>query len=113
MEIFEFVFVCRNSKIFSVLDTNNGFWNVKLDEFSSKLCTFNTPLKGTDLGGLKCSSEVFQRKVMQCFEDIEGVEISVLICGENKKHHNERLQKVLDRARKCNIQFNKGKCQFC
>ena len=32
-----------NATIFSVLDASSGFWQVKLDNSSSKLCTFNTP----------------------------------------------------------------------
>ena len=32
-----------NAKVFSVLDASSGFWQVKLDRESAKLCTFNTP----------------------------------------------------------------------
>ena len=32
-----------NVKVFSVLDASSGFWQVKLDPSSAKLCTFNTP----------------------------------------------------------------------
>lgn len=28
---------------FSTLDASSAFWMLKLDEFSSKLCTFNAP----------------------------------------------------------------------
>ena len=31
------------AKLFSKLDTRNGYWNIKLDEESSYLTTFNTP----------------------------------------------------------------------
>ena len=31
------------AKVFSVLDATSGYWQVKLDEASSKSCTFNTP----------------------------------------------------------------------
>ena len=31
------------AKVFSVLDATSGYWQVKLDEASSKLCTFNAP----------------------------------------------------------------------
>ncbi|KAG1651802.1 hypothetical protein GQR58_026737 [Nymphon striatum] len=29
--------------VFTILDEKDGFWHIKLDEQSSKLCTFNTP----------------------------------------------------------------------
>ena len=35
------------AKVFTVLDAKTGFWQVKLDEQSSYLTTFNTPLGGT------------------------------------------------------------------
>ncbi|XP_044756800.1 uncharacterized protein K02A2.6-like [Coccinella septempunctata] len=109
----------KNAKVFSVLDANNGFWNIALDEYSSKLCTFNTPFGRYRFKrlpfGLKCSSEVFQRKIMQCFEGIEGVHIyvdDILVWGSSKDEHDKRLLQVLERARECNIKFNSSKCQF-
>jgi hypothetical protein len=109
----------RDAKVFSVLDTNNGFWNIELDESSSKLCTFNTPFGRYRFKrlpfGLKCSSEIFQRKIVQCFEGIDGVEIyvdDILVWGTSQKDHDERLKLVLERARKYNIKFNVNKCKF-
>ena len=32
-----------NAKYFSKLDASSGFWQMKLDNESSKLCTFNSP----------------------------------------------------------------------
>ena len=32
-----------NAKVFSVLDVSSGFWQVRLNDNSAKLCTFNTP----------------------------------------------------------------------
>ena len=32
-----------DAKFFTKLDASNAFWQVKLDEESSKLLTFNTP----------------------------------------------------------------------
>ena len=52
------------AKVFSVLDATSGYWQVKLDEESSKLCTFNTPFgryRFTRLPfGIKSAPEVFQ-----------------------------------------------------
>ena len=33
------------AKVISVFDANSGYWQVKLDEVSSQLCTFNTPFE--------------------------------------------------------------------
>ena len=52
------------AKVFSVLDATSGYWQVKLGESSSKLCTFNTPFgryRFTRLPfGIKSATEVFQ-----------------------------------------------------
>ncbi|KAJ3650090.1 hypothetical protein Zmor_021798 [Zophobas morio] len=109
----------KDAKVFSVLDTNKGFWNIKLDSKSSKLCTFNTPFGRYRFKrlpfGLKCSSEVFQRKIMQCFENIQGVEIyvdDILVWGRSQEEHDKRLKLVLERARKFNVRFNPDRCKF-
>ena len=53
------------AKVFSVLDATSGYWQVKLDEASSKLCTFNTPIgryRFTRLPfGILSAPEVFQK----------------------------------------------------
>lgn len=64
-----------NSKYFPVVDSNQGFWQIKLDKECSKLYTMNTPI------GLYCflpfgicfASEVLQRSVAQLIEDLDGV----------------------------------------
>ena len=34
----------QGANTFSILDAKSGFWHLKLDEESSRLCTFNTPI---------------------------------------------------------------------
>lgn len=64
-----------NVKIFSVLDASQGFWQIKLDDESSKLCTFNMPVGRYRVLCLpfdaSSASEVFQRAVAYLLEGLE------------------------------------------
>ncbi|XP_047037910.1 uncharacterized protein K02A2.6-like isoform X1 [Helicoverpa zea] len=104
---------------FSHLDAFSGFWMLRLDEYSSNLCTFQTPFgryKYLRLPfGINASSEIFQRVMMNLFGDLEGVLIfidDILVYGPSESIHNERLHKVMQRARQVNLKFNKSKCKF-
>ena len=108
-----------NAKVFSVLDARSGFWQVKLDTPSARLCTFNTPFGRYMFKrlpfGLSSSQDVFQRIMSEMFCDIEGVEVVVddlLIWGESDEEHDSRLIQVLERARHRNLRLNKSKCQL-
>ena len=92
-----------NAKVFSVLDASSGFWQVKLDRDSAKLCTFNTPFGRymfTRLPfGISSAPDVFQSIMSEMFEDIDGVEVVVddlLIWGETEEEHDIRLKQVLE-----------------
>ena len=65
--------------------------------------------------GLSSPQDVFQRVMPQMFEDIEDVEVvvdDILIWGETEQQHDERLIRVLERARHRELKLNKSKCQF-
>lgn len=88
----------------SILDAKNGFWQLKLDEKSSYLCTFNTPIgryRFTSLPfGVKCAPEIFQRTMDRMVDDLNGVEIimdDVIVVGDETTH-DERLNKFLELA---------------
>ena len=107
------------AKVFSVLDATSGYWQVKLDEESSKLCTFNTPFgryRFTRLPfGIKSAPEVFQNCMSELFADVDGVKVIVddlLIWGKDDDEHDARLKQVLDRAREVNLKFNAKKCRI-
>ena len=63
---------------FSILEAKNGFWQFKLDEESSFLCTFNTPIgryRFTRLPfGVKYAPEIFQRTMDRMVEELDTVE---------------------------------------
>ena len=83
-----------NAKIFSVLDTSSGFWQIQLDNESARLCTFNTPFGRYMFKrlpfGISSAQDVFQRIMSEIFQDIEGVEVN--ICNPKNK---EELQRFL------------------
>ena len=103
---------------FSMVDATSGSWQVKLDEESSRLCTFNTPIgryRFTRLPfGVKCAPEIFQRTMDRMVEDLDGVEVimdDVIVAGDETTH-DERLQKFLERASKHGLKLDKEKCKI-
>ena len=104
-----------NAKVFSVLDANHGFWQVKLDKESSKLATFNTPFGRHSYKRLPFGIDVFQNVMSYLFQDIEGAEVIVddlVVWGEDIEQHDARLRHVLARCRECNLKLNREKCHF-
>lgn len=119
MTIEEVVAGMPQAKVFSVLDATSGYWQVKLDEASSKLCTFNTSYgrcRFTRLPfGIKSVPEVFQRRMSELFEDLEGVKAIVddlLIWGKDDDEHDARLKQMLNRESEVNLKFNAKKCRI-
>ncbi|XP_022164853.1 uncharacterized protein K02A2.6-like, partial [Myzus persicae] len=109
----------EGKKLFSVLDLKDGFWHVKLDEDSSKVCTFTTPFGRYCFMrlpfGISSAPEVFQRKTSEAFGEIDGVLCyfnDLIISGATELEHDRALVRVLNRARELNIKFNKEKFQF-
>ena len=107
------------AKVFSVLDATSGYWQMKLDEKSSKLCMFNMPFGRYHFTrlpfGIKSAPEVFQNCMYDLFADLEVVKVIVddlQLWGKDDAEHDARLKQVLDRAREVNYKFNGKKCQI-
>ena len=104
---------------FTKLDCKDGYWQIKLSHDSSMLTTFNTHIgryRYTRLPfGLNSANEIFQKKVSQVYERLDGVTVmydDILLYGKTIDEHNERLQKTLQRTREYGIKLNKNKCRF-
>ena len=77
-----------DAKVFTVLDGKTGFWQVKLDDSSSFLTTFNTPFgryrwKRMPFG-INSAPEVWQQRMNEIVEGLKGVKIiadDFLVCG--------------------------------
>ena len=109
----EKVHLLNGSDVFTKLDSKDGYWHVLLDEQSSYLTTFNTPIGKFRFAvlpfGLNVSQDIFQMKIDEIFEGCEGVigvadDLNVHADGEVK--HDEHLHEVMERARKNNLALN-------
>lgn len=106
---------------FSKLDASetSGFWQMKLDEESSRLCTFNTPegrYRFLRLPyGILSAPEVYHKTIHMIFEHIPRVETmmdDIIVWGATREEHDKRLRQVLDKTREVNLKLNKDKCEF-
>lgn len=108
-----------SSTHFSILDARSGYWQVQLDEESSKLCTFSTPWGKYRWNRLPfrltCSGDVFQEKMDTVFGDIDGVTgiaDDTFVHGKDESDHDTHILDTLNKARESNVKFNPDKFQF-
>ncbi|XP_022784459.1 uncharacterized protein K02A2.6-like [Stylophora pistillata] len=104
---------------FSVCDLKAGYLHCELDHPSSLLTTFATPFgryRWCRLPfGLTVSSEIFQKRLHQALEGLQGVRCiadDVLIWGRTDDEHDERVHLFLQRCCEIGITLNKDKCRF-
>ncbi|PIK59631.1 hypothetical protein BSL78_03427 [Apostichopus japonicus] len=112
-------------KVFSKCDLKEGFLQCELDESSSKLTTFQTPWGRYKYKrmpfGISPAPELFQQRLDQNLEGLEGVHIiadDILVTGKGKteaeadKDHDRNMTKLLARCRERSIKFNRDKFEF-
>ena len=66
--------------------------------------------------GLNTSSEIFQRKLHQALEGLDGtlcVADDIIIYGCTPEEHDIRLVSLLERCRQVGIKLNKQKSEIC
>ena len=93
------------AKSFMSLDGCSGYWQLPVDDESSKLLTFNAPwgrYRFTRLPfGISSAPEIYQREMDKLFEGVP-VEIIVddfVIRGKDQTDDDQKLRRVLDRSR--------------
>ncbi|KAK3756012.1 hypothetical protein QZH41_003623 [Actinostola sp. cb2023] len=102
-----------NAKVFSTLDAKDGFYQIKLDEQSSRKTTFWTPFGRYRYlrmpFGLNLAPEEFERKLHEHLYDLPGIIVlrdDILVVGNGEtqeqaeQNHDQNLKRLLERARK-------------
>ncbi len=109
----------KGAVMFSKIDLTWGFWNLRLDEESAKLCTFVTPwgvFRYRRLPfGVSPAPEVFHRVIADVLRGLPGVlhyVDDVLVYGKTRSEHDARLREVLVRLRRAEFAISDAKCAF-
>ena len=105
--------------MFSKLDANCGFWQVKLDPECKLYTTFITPWGRYCFRrmpfGISSAPEFYQRAMEKILKGLPGVEAymdDLLIYGSSEAQHWSRLHDVLSAIQKSGVTLKREKCEF-
>lgn len=105
--------------MFSSLDAASGFLQIPLHSESSQLSTFITPFGRYCfrrlLFGIMSAPEIFQRKMSETLQGLQGVSVymdDIVVYGKDMEEHDLHLQKVLERVESAGLKLNKEKCKL-
>ena len=101
------------SKYFSVLDLNQAYHQVELDESSRYITTFSTHVGiyryKRLFFGVTSAAEIFHNLIRELISNIPGVvnaSDDILIHAPTSEEHDQRLEKVLQQLKSKNLTTN-------
>jgi transposase InsO family protein len=107
------------ARFFTKVDLSSAFWQLRLNHKSSYLTTFGTPFgrfRWLRLPfGLKVSSEIFQKRLIQALDNLTGVICvadDVLIFGKTLEEHDDNLTKFFQRCVERGIHLTADKIEY-
>ena len=107
----------QGASVFSILEARSGYWNVKLDDESKLLTTFNTPYGRYCFRrlpvGLVSVQDVFQNKVDQTFEGLPVVVAigdDIVVFGKTEAELDEYMDNVMKRTQEVGLCLIPDKC---
>ena len=107
------------SKVFRKLDAKHGCWSTKLNEVSSKLRTFNSPIRWFRFKRLPFGLNVSQDTFQQCMDQIVsqcqgtiGITNNTIVHLKDDEDHNKKLHHLVKVAGKCGLVFDAEKCSI-
>jgi len=105
------------AKIFSKLDAKAGYWSVQLDTDSQLLTTFQSPFGRYCFQrlpfGLSVSQDLFQRKMDQILEQVDGaigIADDIVVYAKTAKEHDAIIHSLMETAAKNGLVLNSSKC---
>ena len=107
------------AQVFSSLDASSGYWQLLLEEGSSKFTTFITPFGRYRFlrlpFGVSSASEIFQREMSDMLQDLPGVAVyqdDIIVYGRSMQEHDDNLRAVFEEVKKSGMKLNKSKCKI-
>ena len=102
LPIAEDIISMSGAKYFSKLDASSGYWQIQLDDDSSKLLCFSSPFGRYKFNklpfGVLNAFEIFQMDIAEIIEGVEraaNAQDDIIIWGEMKEIHDQRLHEVV------------------
>ena len=112
-------FKLEGATVFSVLDMNEGYHQLELDEDSRHLTTFygtDCKMRYTRLNyGTISAQDIFDKAMDDTIAGLNGVlhiRDDFIVFGKGNADHDKALENLLHRFRECGLTFNPKKCKF-